>query len=221
MEMKEQGSEEAHDYMLEFRNRLSDWIPVIEGLRLMAEENDARRALERTRDIRKEMEGDDDLAVLPLKESQAVRDLKTVLDRYADLQEKAKKPDPARKYLEALYGRYGELTSMLGANKELTAEDRGELMTRIVKMAVHLNDFMRIYLDKQHSEITRINPKMLVSGGTIKKLPSTEYFTFTESKTEIPLAVRNFRDLAREAGVTDLDDVLIEGYHILPDALEK
>lgn len=221
IEMKDQGSEEGHDYMLEFRSRLSDWIPAIEGLRLMAEENDPRRALERTRDIRKEMEADEDLTVLPLKDSQAVRDLKTVLDRHAELRESLQKPDPAREFLDALYERYGELTSMLGAKKELKAEDRAELMTRIVKMVLHLNDFMRIYLNKQHSDTTKINPKMLVNGGSIERLPSTEYFTFTESKTEIPLAVRNFRDLAREAGVTNLDDVLVEGYHIQPDALEK
>jgi hypothetical protein len=220
-EMKAQGSEEGHDYMLEFRNRLSDWLPAIEGLRLMAEESDPRRALELTRDIRKAMEADEEMTVLPLDQSQAVRDLKTVLDRYANLQQKLQAPDPAHQYLTALDQRYGGLTALLSSKKELSEADRAELMSRIVKMVLHLNDFLRIYLEQQHSEITKINPRLLESGGNVQGLPSSEYTTFTESKTEMPLAVRNWRILAREAGIKSMDDVLVEGYHIPADALQK
>lgn len=148
------------------------------------------------------------------------KSLLPLLDRLTDQEIAADVPDPVTDYFELLRERFGNLSGKLGQMQDPPSEEEAEtFMSNLFQAALHLNDFIQVYLDAPHSSSTRQNQRLILEKKQVKDLGAEAYETFTEAISMVPLNVRNFRYLASAAGVRTLDQVLLDGYHIPSTAL--
>jgi hypothetical protein len=176
---------------------------------------------EKTMALLKELNDKEEISVLPPGQHTAFDHVQTVLERLSYLESQLNAPDRAHSYLSALEQQRGRLFEKLGRMQDPpNEEERAEILKHIFTTVVHLEDFMRVYLGSTHSATTQLNPRLIEDPEFARAIPESAYQVFSENIAEVPRAVRNFRDIARSAGVRELSHVFIEGYVIPPSALD-
>ncbi|MEM6271668.1 MAG: hypothetical protein AAF998_19685 [Bacteroidota bacterium] len=141
--------------------------------------------------------------------------------RLQRLENDAARPDQAQTYLSRLDQRLGRVLEQLGTMEDPpTPAQHAAILSTLFAKVLHLEDFLRIYLGAAHSEATRTNPDLIEQGRRIGDLDPKTYRHFEEDISRVPRSVRNLRAVARTAGVTQLDEVLVDGYYIPPSALQ-
>lgn len=149
-------------------------------------------------------------------------DIQKLIQTFQEYKGQAQESIELRRYFNHAQKRFSNVYQLLNDFRNPpSATDVGTLFQQTIQMAIHYNELAKVYSGTGTTAKERMNVDLILNDRRIADLSAKDYQMFSKLKDGGTKVTFRVFQLAQNFGVTNLDDVLIQGFYISPEALQS